>query len=67
MDPLISTSDILLLSQCPAICRSQIFSGLNLLQPVTLSDLNGKPDKSERTAKLAESTGITYMGEDRSN
>jgi hypothetical protein len=39
--------------------------GLYLLQPVTLSDLNGKPDKllvqeDERIAQLARSTEIAW-------
>ncbi|KAN0074929.1 hypothetical protein V8E54_007540 [Elaphomyces granulatus] len=47
------------------LSRVKSLQGLYLLQPVTLSDLNGKPDKllvqeDERIAQLARSTEIAW-------
>jgi hypothetical protein len=47
------------------LSRVKSLQGLHLLQPVTLNDLNGKPDKllvqeDERIAQLARSTEIAW-------
>jgi hypothetical protein len=47
------------------LSRVKSLQGLYLLQPVSLSDLNGKPDKllvqeDERIAQLAKSTEIAW-------
>ena len=47
------------------LTRARSLQGLSLLQPVTLADLNGKPDKllaveDRRIAELATSTGAAW-------
>jgi hypothetical protein len=55
----------LLIGDTVQLTRARSLQGLSLLQPVTLADLNGKPDKllaveDWRIAELATSTGAAW-------